>query len=70
MPKKPTPGGLVQVNVRLAPWVVDAFDTLVEKDMTEHPGRLVTRADRMREVLTQYAEEHRTPKPQGKRSRS
>ena len=70
MPKKPTPGGLVQVTLRLAPQVVDFYEDAAADEMRANPGQISTRADIMRRVLTQHAEERRAPKPSPKRARS
>ena len=59
MAPKTLPGGLVQITLRIPPDVLDYFENAATVEMSEHPGRIVTRADLMRQVLTAYAEQRK-----------
>lgn len=67
VPKKPTPGGLVQFNARVAQWVLDIFEEDAQERMRANPGQLTNKSDLMRQVLTRYAEDQRAAKKRTRR---
>lgn len=52
VPRKPrSPDGLAQFNIRMPPDLIDALDREVAEEQEQHPGRMLTRSDLIREIL-------------------
>lgn len=52
MPKKPqTEEDSQQFNIRMPKSLIEALDAEVEEERRQHPGRVVTRSDIIREFL-------------------
>jgi predicted DNA-binding protein len=49
-PRK-VPGGLSQTNIRMPDDLMEALDDEVAEYLAQHPGRVYTRSDLIREVL-------------------
>jgi Arc/MetJ-type ribon-helix-helix transcriptional regulator len=67
-PRKKTSGGLDQFNIRMPPDLVDALDEEVRLEQREHPGRMITRSDLIREACYRLLEERRAGRVGLKRS--